>query len=356
MLRLYPSPVALFLAGLALASCSSGGGSGGGATVTGDVRADAAAACLAGTPIAAGKRLSITTTVAPITSIVANIAGDAADTTGLVPEGTNSHTFEPPPSAATALAKANLVFANGLKLEEPTKDLAQANQPKSSALCELGTAILPVDQYIYDFSFPKEGGKPNPHLWTDPTLAKQYATLVRDVLVHMDPTNAATYTSNALAFTAKIDALDAAIRVGTATLPLDQRKLLTYHDAYAYFAHTYGWEVIGAIQPSSFDEPTPREVGDLIKQVKATGVKAIFGSEVFPSAVLEQIGKEAGVAYVEKLRDDDLPGKPGEPEHSYLGLMQFDYTTMITALGGDAAAITALDVTDVTSDRADYPQ
>jgi ABC-type Zn uptake system ZnuABC Zn-binding protein ZnuA len=113
---------------------------------------------------------------------------------------------------------------------------------------------------------------------------------------------------------------------------------------------------VGAIQPSDFDEPTAREVGDLINQVKDSKVKAIFGSEVFPSAVLEQIGRETGVSYVDVLRDDDLLGEPGDPDHSFLGLMQFDYVTMIEALGGDATALRNLDITDVAPDNANYPQ
>ena len=153
-----------------------------------------------------------------------------------------------------------------------------------------------------------------------------------------------------------MNALDSALRAGTESLASDQRRLLTYHDAYAYFAREYGWSVIGAIQPSSFSEPSPREVAALIDQVKATGVKAIFGSEVFPSSILERIGKETGVRYVDVLRDDDLLGAPGDPEHSWLGLMRFDYVTMIEALGGDASALRALDVGDIGPDTADYPQ
>ena len=127
-------------------------------------------------------------------------------------------------------------------------------------------------------------------------------------------------------------------------------------NAFAYFANDYGWEVLGAIQPSNFDEPTPREVSDLINQVKDNKVKAIFGSEVFPSPVLEQIGRESGATYVDVLRDDDLPGEPGDTDHSFLGLMKFDYVTMVEALGGDASALKNLDVTDVSPDTAFYPQ
>jgi ABC-type Zn uptake system ZnuABC Zn-binding protein ZnuA len=301
--------------------------------------------------------LTIATTVAPITSIVANIAGGTNTVIlGIVPEGTNSHTFEPKPSDAKTLETADIVFINGLVLEEPTKDLALANLKNGAIICELGTEILPESDYIYDFSFPKEGGKPNPHLWTNPPMAKQYAQVVHDVLVRRDPANAATYESNLAAFVAKVDALDAAMVTATATVPETQRKLLTYHDAYAYFAVHYGYTVIGAIQPSSFDEPTPKEIANLITQVRESGVKAVFGSEVFPSPIMEQIGAETGVRYVDVLRDDDLIGEPGDAEHSWLGLMRFNYVTMVEALGGDASALKTLDVSDVAKDTAVYPQ
>ena len=301
--------------------------------------------------------LNIATTVAPITSIVANIAaGTPTIIRGIVPEGTNSHTYEPPPSVAATLEDADIVFINGLVLEEPTKELAQANARSGSVICELATAILPEDEWIFDFSFPKDGGKPNPHLWTNPQMAGDYAALIKDSLVAADPTHASQYEDNYAAFALKIDALDQAIAQVTSTIAEDQRQLLTYHDAYAYFARTYGWTVIGAIQPSSFEEPTPKEIADLMDQVKSTGVKAIFGSEVFPSTVLEQIGNETGVRYVDVLRDDDLLGAPGDDDHSWLGLMRFDYVTMIEALGGDASSLKALDTSDVGLDSAEYPQ
>ncbi len=303
-----------------------------------------------------GRRLRIVTTVAPITSIIANIAGDAADVVGIVPEGSNSHTFEPKPSVGTALAGADLVFINGLQLEEPTKDLATANLHDGAAIVELGTRAVSEDQYIYDFSFPKEGGKPNPHLWTNPASAACYASDAALAMSIADPANAVTYATNADLLIARLEALHNAFTTASETVKSEHRKLLTYHDAYAYFAKTYGWEVLGAIQVSSFEEPTPREVAALIKQVKETGVPAIFGSEVFPSPVLEQIGSDAGVAYVDVLRDDDLPGAPGDADHSFLGLMRFDYVTMVEALGGDAAALKALDVSDISPDKATYPQ
>jgi len=306
--------------------------------------------------VPAGQKLQIVTTVAPITSIVANVAGDLATITGLVPEGTNSHTFEPPPSAAKALAQADVVFINGLKLEEPTKDLAKDNKKKGSEVVELGTMTITPAEYLYDFSFPKDEGKPNPHLWTNPPMARAYARIAADTLKRRDPTNADAYEANFARYATKVDEFDRAMVTATATIPREGRKLLTYHDAYAYFAKHYDWTVVGAIQPSNFEEPTPKEVADLITQVRKEKVPAIFGSEVFPSPVLAQIGREAGVRYVDVLRDDDLIGKPGDPDHSWLGLMRFDFITMVESLGGDASALKAVKVEDTAPDRASYPQ
>jgi ABC-type Zn uptake system ZnuABC Zn-binding protein ZnuA len=301
-------------------------------------------------------RLRVVTTVAPITSIVAAVAGDRAVIDGLVPEGTNSHTFDPPPSAARVISEADLVFVNGLQLEEPTEDLARSNMKAGARLVELGTRVLPKRDYIYDFSFPKKDGKPNPHLWTDPTYAIKYAAVVRAALAKADPAHAAEFAANAAAFTRQATALSDALRTDQATIPDGRRELLTYHDAYAYFAETYGWKVIGAIQPKNFEDPTPKEVAALIDQVTSEGVPVIFGSEVFPSKVLAEVGRATGARYEDTLRDDDLPGDPGDPEHSWAGLMRYDYQTMITGLGGQAPTLKALDTTPAVPDTADYPQ
>ncbi len=321
------------LAGLALAGCGA---------------SDAASAD--------GDRLNVVTTVAPITSIVASVAGDRADITGLVPEGTNSHTFDPPPSAAAVLSEADVVITNGLQLEEPTKELAEENMPEGATLVEIGTEVLPESDYIYDFSFPKDEGKPNPHLWTDPTWATKYAALARDTLTEADPDGRQTYRDNYAAFEKQATQLSEALRADQRSIPARGKELLTYHDAYAYFAQTYGWSVIGAIQPKNFEDPTPKEVAALIDQVKAEDVPVIFGSEVFPSDVLEEVGRATGARYEDTLRDDDLPGEPGEAEHSWMGLMRYNYVTMINGLGGNADELAALDTEPAVPDKATYPQ
>lgn len=291
--------------------------------------------------------LHVATTVSPITNIVQNIGGEHTCITGIVPEGTNSHTFEPAPSDAAVFADADVVFLNGLHLEEPTRDLAEANIPEGVPIVALGEETITPDQYIYDFSFPRSGGEPNPHLWTDLVYAGRYGEIVKDELVQLDPANAADYEANYEGFSKRIYQLDALTRKVTATVPAENRKLLTYHDSFPYFAREYGWQVIGAIQPSDFADPTPQEVAALIDQIETEHVPAIFGSEVFPSPVLQQIADETGARYVDDLRDDDLPGVNGDPNHSYFALMTSDFISFMGALGGDVKPFERFDVTNI---------
>ena len=298
------------------------------------------------------------TTVSPITSIVENIGGDRIELEGVVPEGVNSHIFEPQPSLAKLMSDADLIIANGLFLEEPTLQLAEANKKEDTPILRLGDQAITREQWQFDFSFPESEGHPNPHLWPDPALGLKYAELTQAELAALDPDNADYYRENLDAFRERITAMDAAIRESIATVPPENRKLVTYHDSWAYFALTYGMEVIGAVQPSDFAEPSAREMAELIDQIKELGLPAIFGSEEFPSQVLETIAREGNTTFVDRLSDDDLPGAPGDPDHSYLGLMRSNMKIMIPALGGNADAFDGVDVSPVFEGQsgAVYPQ
>jgi ABC-type Zn uptake system ZnuABC Zn-binding protein ZnuA len=305
------------------------------------------------------RRLKVVTTVSPITSLAENIGGTRIDLRGLVPEGVNSHTFEPPPSLVNIIAEADLIILNGLQLEEPTLELAEANKKRDAVILLLGDNTITPDQYKFDFSFPESAGAPNPHLWPDPVLARRYAELIHEQLVELDPANKDYYNRNLTELMERLELLDQQIRIAVQTVPPENRKLLTYHDSWAYWADRYGFQVIGAIQPSDFSEPSAAEVARLIDQIREEGIPAIFGSEVFPSDVLETIARETGAQYIDDLRDDDLPGAPGDELHSYVGLMIENMRIMIPALGGDAAPLDRVDPSLVFDDgpsTAKYPQ
>ncbi len=281
----------------------------------------------------------VVTTVAPLTNIVYNVSGDAVDLVGLVPPGVNSHTFEPSPSDAQVLATADLILLNGLQLEVPVMDMVEANVGPEVRVVSLGDRVLDRSEWVFDFSFPASGGAPNPHLWMNPQITAQYVEVIRDELVAAVPAQAATFQANADAYLARLAELDAATATAIATIPVAQRKLLTYHDSWAYFAPRYGLTLVGALQPSHMAEPSVREVAALVQQVRTENVTVLFGASEFPTPVLEAIARETGVTFNDSLADDVLPGTAGTPEHTYIGMMLHNVRIITEALGGDAAAL-----------------
>lgn len=293
----------------------------------------------------ADKKLVVVTTVAPITNIVQNVGGAYTDVIGIVPDGTDSHTFEPIPSDAKTLRAADVIIVNGLDLELPTVKLAEKVKKQKTPILRLGNRTLNKEDWRYDFSFPRENGHPNPHLWPNIALAMRYAEITRDTLIELDPSHKESYSENTSAYLSKLQKLDKAIFNCVESIPEKNRKLVTYHDSFAYFAPRYGMKVIAAIQPSDFSEPGPREVIRILKQIKTEKVPAIFGSEVFPSKTMEQIARETGVRFIDQLSDDELPAPPN---NSFIGMMANNMAIMTEALGGDPACMANVDTSNIT--------
>lgn len=299
-------------------------------------------------------KLKVATTVAPLTSIVLNVGGSRIHVRGLIPDGIDSHTYEPRPSDAEILSRADMLIMNGAHLEGTTEAIARANLKEPRKIFYLAENTLSGDDpqtgFLYDFSFPKEAGAPNPHLWMDPIYSIRYADLVRQWLSADDPENADYYRANYERFAAVLRQLNEAIRKDQESVPTANRKLLTYHDSWAYWARRYGWKVIGAAQPSDFSEPSARDVAALIAQIKQERVPAVFGSEVFPSKTLETIAKESGATFEDQLSDDALPGKPGEARHTYVSMLVEDMKILFSRLGGSADAVLKVSVADTATD------
>lgn len=300
----------------------------------------------------------VVTTVAPLTNIVSNIAGDRVQVRGIIPEGTDSHTFEPRPSDANLLSKANLIIVNGLHLESPTEKLAEASKPKDTKIYELGSNTITKNQWLFDFSFPKEKGDPNPHLWVNPKYAEAYAKLAAQQLTQLDPKGKDYYAKNLKNYLQRLDALDKVTREVVASIPPQNRKLLTYHDSWAYWAREYNFQVIGAIQPSDFKEPSAKDVARLVDQIRKVGVPAIFGSEVYPSTVEEQIAREAKVKTA-NTADDELPGEGSanaientNPQHTYIGMMANNMRIIANGLGGNPKLVDKLSTANVVGSTA----
>ncbi len=248
------------------------------------------------------------------------------------------------PSDVIKLNKADLVIINGLFLEDNIEKAVNETLKKNPniQLLKLGDNTVNSTDWIFDFSFPKEQGHPNPHLWLNVAYAMQFVNLTRDKLIEMDPNNTGYYDDNANRYVNLLKQLDEGIKSSVETIPPENRKLVTYHDSWAYFAPRYNMTVIGAVQPSDFSEPSPLDISKLIDQIKNEKVPAIFASEVFSNKIVDQIAKESNVSIVETLRDDALPGNIDDNNHTYVGMMIENMKNMVIPLGGNIEKLNAL--------------
>jgi ABC-type Zn uptake system ZnuABC Zn-binding protein ZnuA len=282
----------------------------------------------AGQAAAAGYAgLPVVTSNTVLADFVAQVGGAQVRARPLVPRGTDPHTFQPTPAAMTLLTQARLIFFNGAGLEEWwAKTLHSVKTP--------GIPVVELSRGLATLTLPGDGpgqaAAPDPHLWLDPVLAKTYVARIREALATVDPGSAAAYTARAAAYAGQLDALDAWIRAEVAQIPAARRKLVTFHDAFQYFAQRYGLTVKGYVVSSPGKEPSAKAMADLARRIKEEQVPAVFAEADYNPKLLEVLGREAGVTVVTDLYDDSLSAGP--PADSYLKLMRHDVTTIVTAL------------------------
>ncbi|MGA0878349.1 MAG: metal ABC transporter substrate-binding protein [Ilumatobacteraceae bacterium] len=284
--------------------------------------------------------------IPPLADLVSRVGGPRVEVISVVPQGVDGHTYEPNPSDVADLTRTGIMFFASENLNPSVTRTARASLPATALQVDLMDLTVPESEVIADrtHSHGPDGSHShaNVHVWTDPTIALRWVSAIRDRLTQLDPAGAELYFANAEALSGKIQALHDAIIAATATVPEAFRTLVVYHDSWSYFGRTYGYRVLGALQAADFAEPSAAEMRNMIEQVRSAGVPAFFGAAVFPTEVLKRVSDEAGVPYVADLADDELPGEPGEPRHSYLGMMIDNVRHIITSLGGDVSVLNGL--------------
>jgi manganese/iron transport system substrate-binding protein len=273
-----------------------------------------------------GPRVVASTTV--LADFVRQVGGSRlGGVRSVVPAGVDAEDYEPRPEDLQALGQSNLLVMNGLALDRWVPKLVQAANPSVSTLVlSDGLPVLGVGA-SEDQDIAQNG---NPHFWLDPQYAKMYVQRIHDQLVSLDPEGAATYDANTAAYLAQLDELDRAIQQQVATIPPDNRKLVTFHESFPYFAARYGFQLIGVITPSPGQEPSAGELAQLIETVKAAHVKAVFSEAQFSPRLTQTLAQEAGVQEVVSDLYSDSLGDP--PVDSYVGLMRYDVQRIVQAL------------------------
>jgi ABC-type Zn uptake system ZnuABC Zn-binding protein ZnuA len=273
---------------------------------------------------AAPIRLPVVTSTTVLADLVANVGGDRTQVSPLAPAGTDAHTFQPTPASMTALAKARLVIFNGAGLEE-----WWSKTVKSAGLRDI--PVIELSRGLTTLTLPGvSAGEPDPHVWLDPILAQTYVERIRDALTRVDPAGGNEYTARAKAYEAKLAELDAWIRAEVEKVPPARRKIVTFHDAFQYFARRYGFSVKGFVVASPGKEPSAKVLSELARRIKQEGIPAVFAEADFNPKLLQVLARDAGVKIVTDLYDGSLTSGP--PADTYLALMRHNVTMMVSAL------------------------
>jgi manganese/iron transport system substrate-binding protein len=273
------------------------------------------------TPSAGPQKIVVVTTMTVLGDLIQQVGGDKVEVKSMVPPGGEVHTYQPTPEDMKTVAQARIVFYNGVHLEEWLDGTIRSAGKPDLPIVVLAEG-LPVIQ--------EQGEEPNPHLWLDVANAKLYVEKIRDGLSKVDTGNASFYRDRAKSYLGQLDELDKWIQSEVETIPKARRKLVTFHDAFPYFAKRYGFALVGVVVSSPGKEPSARETTALIRRIRRERVPAIFAEAQFSPKLIDALAKDAGVRVITALYDDSLSSGP--EANTYNAMMKHDVTQVVNAL------------------------
>jgi ABC-type Zn uptake system ZnuABC Zn-binding protein ZnuA len=267
--------------------------------------------------------LQVVTTTTVFADFVSRIGGNLVSVRSLVPRGTEVHTFDPKPADIQALAGAGLIVMNGLGLDGWLSSAIRDGGAADTPLLTLAQSV-PGAQPIANAQ--ADGGGTNPHMWMDVTYARAYAAAIAAELILLDPQNKPAYDANLAAYDSELRDLDTWIRAQIGPLPPDSRKVVSYNDAFPYFARAYGLTLVAGVLTPAGQDASATEIAGLITQIKNSHAAAILTVGQFESQAVQTIVEETHTEWVKDLYDDSLGDTPID---SYEALMRWD-TNQIT--------------------------
>lgn len=274
---------------------------------------------------AAAKKLEVVASFSIVGDMVARVGGEDVTVTVLIGPNGDAHTFEPTPAHARALAAADIVFANGLGFEPWLDRLATS----ANAKAKLVHVTKGLSARAFDDGDHGHNHAQDPHAWQDARNALIYVANIAQALAAKDPANAARYDARADAYAKDLRALDVDIRARFAAIPSRERRVITSHDAFGYFAAAYGIAFLAPLGTSTETQASAKGVARLITQIRRENIKAVFVENISDPRLIEQIARETGVKIGGKLYSDALSPKDG-PAPDYLAMMRHN-TALLTA-------------------------
>jgi ABC-type Zn uptake system ZnuABC Zn-binding protein ZnuA len=287
----------------------------------------AVAGSAAAAPAQRSGTLGVVATTTQLQDLVRNVGGSRVSVTGILKPNVDPHEYEPRPSDAVALSRAKLIVESGVGLDAwMGKLIGEARAGAPVFVASKGLSIRPGD-----------AAEPlgDPHWWHDPTNFEQAATALGDALGRVDPAGRSAYRQNAARYVATLKAMDAANVRALRALPVVQRKLVTNHDAFGYFAAHYRITVLGSVLSSlsTSAQPSSRDISDLVRKIRGAHVKAIFTESSINPKLEQQIAGEAGVKVYANLYGDTL-GPAGSKGATYVQMERWNVAAIVAGLLG----------------------
>jgi manganese/zinc/iron transport system substrate-binding protein len=277
------------------------------------------------------EKLQIVTTTGQIGDIARHVGGEFVEVTALMGPGVDPHLYVASEGDVDRLVKADVILYNGLFLEAQMADVLRQigeRKPAVPVAERIDPArLLPWANYADEY---------DPHVWFDVSLWMKAVEAVRDALSDADPDHAAKYKANADAYLKELAELDAYVKEQAATVPPEQRVLVTAHDAFHYFGRAYGFDVKGLQGISTASEAGTADVRELADFIAEHKITAIFVETSVPVRNVEALqaavrDRGGDVAIGGQLYSDAL-GSPDGDAGTYVGMVKHNIDTIVKAL------------------------
>ncbi len=275
-------------------------------------------------PITKGDKIQALSTFTIIADMVHEVGGDRVESISLTKPGVEIHGYEPTPGDLIRASKADVIFENGLNLELWSTKLRSSIPDVPSVVVSEGVNVVSIAEGAYE-------GKPNPHAWMSPKQGLIYVENIRKALINLAPEHEVYFTANAKAYSDKLIALDQTLKESLATLPVDNRRLVTCEGAFTYLTNDYDLEenYIWAINDESGG--SPQQIARIIDVVKEKKIPAVFCESTIEPRIQEEVvqatgAKMGGVLYVDSLSTEDGPAP------TYLALLSVTVNNIIEGL------------------------
>jgi manganese transport system substrate-binding protein len=262
------------------------------------------------------ERKKVLVTFSVLADMAQNVAGDKLVVESITKIGAEIHGYEPTPSDLVKAQNADLILYNGMNLERWFEQFLGNLKDIPSVLLTEGIEPIPIAEGSY-------ANKPNPHSWMSPKNALIYVENIRQAFVELDPSNAETYNANAAAYSKKIQAIADQLEADLAQVPASQRYLVSCEGAFSYLARDYGLKEIYIWPINAEQQFTPKQVQQVIEQVKTNNVPTIFCESTVSDKGQKEVAKASGAKFGGSLYVDSLSLPDGDVP-TYLDLLAYD--------------------------------